>query len=124
MAWALSLLIGILFACGLYCLLRRSVVRLVIGVLLLSQAANLLVFLSGGLTLGQPPMVGKGAMVPEAPFADPLPQAMVLTALVIGLGLVAFLLILVFRAHEAVGSDDINNFDSTEQAHSAEGTKE
>jgi len=123
MAWALSLLIGILFACGLYCLLRRSVVRLVIGVLLISQAANLLVFLSGGLTLGQPPMVGKGAMVPDAPFADPLPQAMVLTALVIGLGLVAFLLILVFRAHEAVGSDDINAFDSTEKSHSVTETK-
>jgi len=119
MAWALSLLIGILFACGLYCLLRRSVVRLVIGVLLLSQAANLLVFLSGGLVLGQAPMVAKGAKVPEAPFADPLPQAMVLTALVIGLGLVAFLLALVFRAHEAVGSDDINSFDNAEQSHSA-----
>jgi multicomponent Na+:H+ antiporter subunit C len=117
MAWALSILIGILFACGVYSLLRRSVVRLVIGVLLISQAANLLVFLSGGLTLGQPPMVGKGAKIPEAPFADPLPQAMVLTALVIGLGLVAFLLTLVFRAHEAVGSDDINAFDNTEKSH-------
>lgn len=117
MEWAVSGLIGILFACGLYCLLRRSVVRLVIGVLLLSQGANLLVFLSGGLTLGQPPMVVKGAKVPVAPFADPLPQAMVLTALVIGLGLVAFLLTLVFRAHEAVGSDDINAFDSTEKSH-------
>lgn len=123
MAWALSILIGILFACGLYCLLRRSVVRLVIGVLLLSQGANLLVFLSGGLTLGNPPMVGKGAKVPEAPFADPLPQAMVLTALVIGLALVAFLLTLVFRAHEAVGSDDINAFDSTEKSHSGAESK-
>ncbi|NBB78602.1 MAG: cation:proton antiporter [Verrucomicrobia bacterium] len=117
MEWAVSALIGMLFACGLYCLLRRSVVRLVIGVLFLSQGANLLVFLSGGLTLGQPPMVEKGAKVPVAPFADPLPQAMVLTALVIGLGLVAFLLTLVFRAHEAVGSDDINSFDSTEKSH-------
>jgi multicomponent Na+:H+ antiporter subunit C len=117
MEWAVSGLIGILFACGLYCLLRRSVVRLVIGVLLLSQGANLLVFLSGGLTLGQPPMVAYGAKVPVAPYADPLPQAMVLTALVIGLGLVAFLLTLVFRAHEAVGSDDINAFDSTEKSH-------
>jgi multicomponent Na+:H+ antiporter subunit C len=117
MEWAVSILIGVLFACGLYCLLRRSVVRVVIGVLLLSQGANLLVFLSGGLTLGQPPMVEKGAKAPVAPYADPLPQAMVLTALVIGLALVAFLLTLVFRAHEAVGSDDINSFDSTEKAH-------
>ncbi len=62
-------------------------------------------------------MVPKGAKVPPPPFADPLPQAMVLTAIVIGLGLVAFLLTLVFRAHEAVGSDDINCFDSTEKSH-------
>lgn len=121
MEWAVSFLIGMLFACGLYCLLRRSVVRVVIGVLLLSQGANLLVFLSGGLTKGQPPMVAKGDKVPIAPFADPLPQAMVLTALVIGLALVAFLLTLVFRAHEAVGSDDINSFDSTEKSHAATG---
>jgi multicomponent Na+:H+ antiporter subunit C len=119
MDWVIALLIGVLFACGLYCLLRRSVVRLVIGVLLLSQGANLLVFLSGGLTRGQPPMVEYGAKMPIAPYADPLPQAMVLTALVIGLGLVAFLLTLVFRAHESVGSDDINAFDSTEQSHEA-----
>jgi multicomponent Na+:H+ antiporter subunit C len=115
MEWAIASLIGVLFGCGVYCLLRRSVVRLVIGVLLLSQGANLLVFLSGGLTRGSPPMVASGAKVPDAPFADPLPQAMVLTAIVIGLGLIAFLLTLVFRAHEAVGSDDINSFDSTEK---------
>ena len=123
MDWAISILIGILFACGLFCLLRRSVVRLVIGVLLLSQGANLVVFLSGGLNEGQPPMVEKGAKVPEAPFADPLPQAMVLTAIVIGLGLVAFLLALVFRAHESVGSDDINAFVSTEGSDSGRSPK-
>jgi len=123
MEWAVALLIGILFGCGVFCLLRRSVVRLVIGVLLLSQGANLLVFLSGGLTRGAPPMVPKGAKMPEPPFADPLPQAMVLTAIVIGLGLVAFLLTLVFRAHESVGSDDINAFDSTEKSHGAAKTE-
>ncbi len=115
MVLAMAILIGVLFAGGVFCLLRRSVVRLVIGVLLLSQGANLLVFLSGGLTGGRPPMVPKDAKVPVPPFADPLPQAMVLTAIVIGLGLAAFLLTLVFRAHEAVGSDDINAFDNTEK---------
>ena len=123
MDWALALLVGVLFGSGLYCLLRRSIVRLVIGVLLLSQGANLLVFLCGGLTRGKPPMVPVDAKVPTPPFADPLPQAMVLTAIVIGLGLVAFLLTLVFRAHESVGSDDINAFDATEQSHSATKTK-
>ncbi|HKK18312.1 MAG TPA: NADH-quinone oxidoreductase subunit K [Opitutales bacterium] len=123
MEWFLALLVGTLFGCGVYCLLQRSIVRLVIGVLLLSQGANLLVFLSGGLTMGMPPMVAKGEKLPTPPFADPLPQAMVLTAIVIGLGLVAFLLTLVFRAHEAVGSDDINCFDSTEKSHGAAESK-
>lgn len=123
MEWVIAMLVGILFGCGLYCTLQRSIVRLVLGVLLLSQGANLLVFLSGGLTTGVPPMVPEDAKVPTPPFADPLPQAMVLTAIVIGLGLVAFLLTLVFRAHEAVGSDDINSFDSTEQAHGVSKSK-
>ena len=110
----LSILVGFLFAGGIFCLLRRNIVKLVIGIILLSQGANLLLFMTGGLITGQPPMVADGAKAPVAPFADPLPQAMVLTAIVIGFGLTAFLLVLVCRAHEAVGSDDINAFDQTD----------
>lgn len=110
----LSLLIGVLFAAGTYCLLRRSIVKLVIGVMLLGQGANLLVFISGGLVAGSPALVGEGQVMPAEPYGDPLPQAMVLTAIVIGFGLTAFALALVHRAHEAVGSDDINAFNSTD----------
>lgn len=110
----ISILVGFLFAAGIFCLLRRSIVKLVIGIILLSQGANLLVFTSGGLLSGQPPMVAAGAIAPPEPFADPLPQAMVLTAIVIGFGLTAFLLVLACRAHEAVDSDDINAFDQTD----------
>lgn len=110
----IAILIGVLFAGGVYCLLRRSIVRLVIGVILLSQGANLLVFTSGGLLEGGAPLVAAGEKAPAPPFADPLPQAMVLTAIVIGFGLIAFLLVLVCRAHEAVENDDINAFDSTD----------
>ncbi len=110
----IAVLIGVLFAAGVYSLMRRSIVKLVIGIILISQGANLLVFTAGGLTAGRPALVEQGAKVPEAPFGDPLPQAMVLTAIVIGFGLIAFLLALVCRAHEAVGSDDINAFDSTD----------
>jgi multicomponent Na+:H+ antiporter subunit C len=110
----LALFIGLLFAAGLYCLLRRSLVKLVFGLILLSQGANLLVFTAGGLLAGRPPLIAKGSIIPEAPVADPLPQAMVLTAIVIGFGLVAFFVALVHRAHEAVGTDDINSFDQTD----------
>jgi len=110
----LASLIGLLFAAGVYCLLRRSIVKLVIGLILLSQGANLLVFTAGGLVAGKPSLVPEGADMPAAPYADPLPQAMVLTAIVIGFGLVAFFVSLVYRANEAVGADDINAFDQTD----------
>ncbi len=110
----IAVLVGVLFGAGTYCLMRRSIVKLVIGVMLISQAANLLVFTSGGLLGGRPALVPADGTVPPAPFGDPLPQAMVLTAIVIGFGLVAFLLALVARAHEQVGSDDMNAFNKTD----------
>ncbi|MEM8867327.1 MAG: Na+/H+ antiporter subunit C [Verrucomicrobiota bacterium] len=114
MDFFIAVLVGVLFAVGTYCLMRRSIVKLVIGVILISQGANLLVFSSGGLLAGRPALVQSGETAPPAPFGDPLPQAMVLTAIVIGFGLTAFLLVLVCRAHEAVGDDDINAFDNTD----------
>jgi len=110
----IAVLVGVLFATGSYCLMRRSIVKLVIGVVLISQGANLLVFTTGGLLAGRPALVAAEGTAPPAPFGDPLPQAMVLTAIVIGFGLTAFLLALVVRAHEAVGADDINAFDNTD----------
>lgn len=110
----IALLVGILFAAGIYSLMRRSIVKLVIGVVLISQAANLLVFTVGGLRAGRPAIVPADGVVPPAPYGDPLPQAMVLTAIVIGFGLTAFLLALVARAHEEVGDDDINAFNQTD----------
>jgi multicomponent Na+:H+ antiporter subunit C len=111
---ALALLIGFLFACAVYALLRRSLVRLTLGLLLLSNAANLLVFTVAGLTPFRPAIIEEGESLLSAPFADPLPQALVLTAIVIGFGLITFVLALVMRAHRAVGSDDIDTFTSTE----------
>lgn len=110
----IAITIGILFACGIFCLLRRSLTQLVIGILLLSQAANLLVFIAGGLTEKQPPIIDAASKVPTGPIADPLPQALVLTAIVIGFGLVSFTLALAHRAYKSVG-DDINNFSQTDR---------
>lgn len=110
----IAILIGVLFAAGLYCLLRRSIVKLVIGIILISQGANLLVFTSGGLLAGKPAIIPADATQPVGAYGDPLPQAMVLTAIVIGFGLTAFALALVHRAHESVGDDDINAFDQTD----------
>ena len=111
----IAILIGALFAGGLFCLLRRSIMKLVIGIMLLSQGANLLVFAAGGLKVGLPPFAINETGLPPEGYADPLPQALVLTAIVIGIGLVLFSLSLLIRAYRAVGSDDINAFNQTDR---------
>jgi len=110
----LALFIGFLFAAATFCLLRRSLFRLVLGIMILGQAANLLVFTSGGLTQGNPPLIPADQTVLAADAADPLPQALVLTAIVIGFGVIAFTIALLYRAGRSVGSDDLNEFDQTE----------
>lgn len=110
----IALLIGILFGTGIFCLLRRSLTRLVIGVILISQAVNMMVFVSAGLTRAAPPLIESGKKVLEGVYADPLPQALVLTAIVIGFGLVTFLLALVHRVFETTGTDDVDSLRKTD----------
>jgi multicomponent Na+:H+ antiporter subunit C len=105
----LALASGVLYAAGIYLMLRRRLAQLIIGLGLLSNGTNLLIFTAGGLTRGQPPVVPVGAQSLVAPYADPVPQALVLTAIVIGFGLLAFSLVLAHRVHDTVGSDDVDD---------------
>jgi multicomponent Na+:H+ antiporter subunit C len=105
----LALAAGVLYAAGIYLMLRRRLAQLIIGLSLLSNGTNLLIFTAGGLTRGRPPVVPPGAAVLEPPYADPVPQALVLTAIVIGFGLLAFSLVLAHRVHATVGSDDVDD---------------
>lgn len=91
----MAVTIGILFAAAIYMMLRRSIVKLVIGLMLLSNAANLLIFVTAGLTRGAPPLVPEGMTAPSGAVADPLPQALVLTAIVIAFGVLSFAVVLV-----------------------------
>lgn len=115
MEWILALVVGTLYACGLYLMLRRSIVKLIIGLALLSNAANLLIFTTSGITRGYPPLVAPGARRPAGPFADPLPQALILTAIVIGFGVVAFAMVLAYRVFQTTGTDDVDNLKSTDK---------
>jgi|AMZC01.1.fsa_nt_AMZC01000162.1_6 multicomponent Na+:H+ antiporter subunit C len=110
----LAVVIGALYAAGLYMMLRRSLAKVVIGLSLLSYAANLLIFTVNGVIRGRPPLVPEGAVRPVEPFADPLPQALILTAIVIGFGVQAFALVLFKRAYQAAGTDDLDQLRSTE----------
>ena len=100
---------GVLYAAGVYMMLRRRLAQLIIGIGLLSNGTNLLIFTAGGLTRARPPVVPDGAQALVAPYADPVPQALVLTAIVIGFGLLAFSLVLAHRVHATVGTDDIDD---------------
>ncbi len=106
--------IGILYAAGLYLVMRRSVVKLVLGLALLGHAANLLIFTMGRLSRAAAPIIPAGAERLVPPHADPVPQALVLTAIVIGFGVQAFALVLVKRAYRETGTDDLDALRSTD----------
>jgi multisubunit Na+/H+ antiporter MnhC subunit len=92
----IAITIGILVAGGLYRLLGGSRVDIIIGLILLSQAANLIILASGGLKHNAAAIIAEDTDI--ATLADPLPQALVLTAIVIGFGILAFLLTLLIRS--------------------------
>lgn len=95
--------IGLLAAAGVYLCLRARTFAVVLGLTLLSYAVNLFVFVAGGIRIGQPPIVGAAVAM-----ADPLPQALVLTAIVIGFGMTAYLVVLSIRARAATASDHVD----------------
>ncbi|HEX9874165.1 MAG TPA: NADH-quinone oxidoreductase subunit K [Deferrimonas sp.] len=110
----IAIVVGGLYAAGIYMLLRPSPVKLAIGLGLLTNAVNLLIFVAAGLTPGRAPLVEAGAVAPSIPFADPLPQALILTAIVIAFGVLAFTLVLLRRAAETLGVDNLDEMRSTD----------
>jgi len=102
---ALVLLVAVLVGCGVYLLLERSLTRVIVGISMISNGVNIMFLIAGG-RVGGPPLVGT-TEVDE--MSDPLPQAMVLTAIVITLGLTAFLLSLAYRAWQLNGHDEVQD---------------
>lgn len=101
-----AIMVGVLVAASVYLMLARNVLRFLFGLILLSNAANLLIFSAGGLTPKSPPLIALGADAPPEGVANALPQALVLTAIVIGFGLFAFALVLVYRGYQNLGTLD------------------
>lgn len=102
---ALLLLIGVLVGTGVVLVLERSLSRIVIGSGLITYGVNLLILMAGGRA-GAPPIIGQA---PVDQMADPLPQAMVLTAIVIGLALTAFMLAMSYRTWQLNGNDEVQD---------------
>ena len=109
METVLAILVGLLVSAGVYLFLRRHLLQLFFGFVLLSNAAILLVFVMGRLDSSLPPLIRAGAAAAGAPamdVANPLSQAVILTAIVIGFGLQAFLLVLIYRSEKTLGTMD------------------
>jgi len=104
----LAVVIGLLYTAGVYLLLRRSIVKLMLGIMFFSHATNLLIFVSGGLQKGQPQFANDGVHAVSANPTDPLPQALILTAIVIGFGMTAFFLALMYRFYQTMGTEDMD----------------
>ena len=101
----LCLLVGVLFACGVYLLLARSLSRSLLGILLLTNGVSILFLIASG-PAGRAPIIGVNA---SEEMSDPLPQAMVLTAIVITLGLTAFILAMAHRSWQLARSDNVED---------------
>ncbi len=104
----LALVIGTLYGGGLYLMMRRNLIQLIIGLSLLSHGANLLIFTAGGLRKGGAPILAEGEKTFATLPADPLPQALILTAIVISFAVTAFALVLFLRTYQTVGTDDVD----------------
>lgn len=109
----LAILTGVLYTAGVYMILRRSIIKFIIGIIFMGNATNLLVFLSAGITSGKPAFVGNG--VDSASIqTDPLPQALVLTAIVIGFGIVVYTMALKYKFFTTTGTDDLDQLKNTD----------
>jgi len=109
----MALLAGALGAAAFYLLLARSSLKLLFGLLLLGHAANLLILTSGGLVRARPAIVPRGALEPPAGHADPIPQALILTAIVISFAVLAFAAVLVKREYDLTDTDDTEDMRDT-----------
>jgi multicomponent Na+:H+ antiporter subunit C len=106
----MSVVVGVLFMTATYLMLSKSLLRIIIGTGLLSHGAHLLILTMGGLKRGAPPLLGQHAEL----YVDPIPQALILTAIVISFGVTSFFLVLAYRAYQELGTDDMNRLRGTE----------
>ncbi|MBX3569832.1 MAG: Na+/H+ antiporter subunit C [Rhizobiaceae bacterium] len=116
METAFAGLVAIFFAAAFYLMLSRHLIRIVLGVAILGNAVNLLIFTAGRVVRETAAIVPEGADMPPAGAANALPQALILTAIVISFSFLAFLLVLAYRAYQELGTDDTDGMRVAEPA--------
>jgi multicomponent Na+:H+ antiporter subunit C len=110
----LSIIVGLLYTIALYQILQKGLVKVIIGIITLGHASNLFIFVIASLTRGAPALVPEGMEHVPEPYADPLPQALILTAIVIGFGIQAFGIVLLQRVYRVTGTSDIDELNATD----------
>ncbi|MEM9774228.1 MAG: Na+/H+ antiporter subunit C [Chloroflexota bacterium] len=110
----LATVVGVLYATGVYLVLRRSIVKLILGIGLLGNATNLLIFTIGDVSRAAPPIISDGDKTIAGEFANPIPQALILTAIVIGMAMLAYAVVLIKQAYQITHSDDIDVMKTTD----------
>ena len=101
-----AILVGLMVAASVYLILDRNLIRFIFGLVLASNAVNLLIFTVGGLNSRRPPLIPVNMTGVQEPFANALPQALILTAIVIGFALLSFVFVLFYRAYRDLGTVD------------------
>lgn len=99
----ITILVGVLVSVAVYLLLSRSIIKIILGSAILSHAVHLLLMVMGGLKKGSVPLLGENG----SSYTDALPQALILTAIVISFAVTAFLLVLAYRTYKETGMDDL-----------------
>ena len=113
MELVLALAIGVLFGAGVWLLLRPRTFQLVVGLSLISYAVNLFIFSTGGLSIGQEPILVEGVPANLFNYADPVPQALVLTAIVISFAMTALLLVIILASRGMTGTEHVDGEDAS-----------
>lgn len=106
METALAFLCGIIAAASIYLMLSGNLIRFIFGLILATNSVNLMIFVAGRLSHTRPPLIGEDTAVPAGPLANALPQALILTAIVIGFALLTFVFILFYRTYQSLGTVD------------------
>jgi len=115
MTYLIAILIGGLFTASIYLLLHNSFFKIIVGIILFSNAANLFLIAVSGITRGIPAFISENQSVNESTMADPTPQALILTAIVIGFGLQAFLIVLFKSIYENLKTDNLNQLNAADK---------
>lgn len=109
----IALIVGLLFAAGIYLMLHRSFFKLILGVIIFGYATIFFLFVVSGVTRNLPPLLAEAEQ--PAKLADPLPQAMTLTAIVISIGIQLFVIALLKKVFEIVKTDDLDKLNFTDK---------